>query len=142
LIIVQEYPTLRFEEKTYSFSNYTYPVPIRIINSDLHIKSFNDTFDFIFNELMTLDERNLYIKEKTLTIEQIQKFITRLLEDDKLKLKFYKHTNNFKKILIERDINITELVDDQKAMSDDIIRQFIIRELYEQKFEYIEATKK
>jgi hypothetical protein len=137
-----KYSRLRFEEKTYSFSDYTYPVPIRLINTDLHIHSFNDTFDFIFNQIMTLDERNVYIKVKTLTIEQINNFITRLIEDDKLKLKFYKHTNNFERILIEYKIDTTELVDDQISLSNDIIRQFIIGELYEKKFQYIEATKR
>jgi hypothetical protein len=137
----KKYPRLQFEEKTYSFSNYTYPVPIRLINTDLHIRSFNDTFDFIFNQIMTFDERNIYIREKTLTIEQIQKFITRLIEDDKLKLTFYNHRNDFKEKLIEIGINTTELVDEQKSTSDDIIRHFIIEELYEKKYQYIEAIK-
>ena len=117
----KEYPTLRFEEKTYSFSNYTYPVPIRTINEELHIYSYCDTFDFIVNYIMTLDERIHYIKYNVLSVEKIDILIDRLFSNRRL-LELFKI-----KINLVRN-------------TDRMIEYFIYDELIK-RYEYIEGIK-
>jgi hypothetical protein len=80
----QRYPRLRFEQKTYSFSNYTYPVPIQTINQELHIDSYNNIFNFIANNVMTLAERIDYIKYKRLSYDKMHELIDRVANTPKL----------------------------------------------------------
>jgi hypothetical protein len=120
----QNYPSLRFEQKRYSFSNYTYPVPIKIINKKVHIESFRSPiFDFIVNYVMTISERYAYISYKTLSHQQINELINKFLED--------------RNIVKEYDTLYNKTL---TSNTDDDIREYIYNELTKE-FEYIEAIK-
>lgn len=80
----KRYRTLRFEEKTYSFLNYTYPVPIKTINQAFHIDSYNSIFNFIVNNVMTRYERIDYIKNKQLSEKTIYILVDRVLSNIRL----------------------------------------------------------
>jgi len=111
----QRYPRLRFEQKTYSFSNYTYPVPIKTINQELHIDSYNNIFNFIANNVMTLDERIYYIRYKRLSADKMYELIDRVAYTPQL----------------SRQYGLTTYLD---------IEQSIFFELTKQ-YDYIEGTK-
>ena len=120
----QKYPSLRFEQKRYSFYDYTYPVPIKTINQQLHIQSDRSTiFDFIVNYVMSLPERFEYIKYKTLSTPKINYLINRFLYDRNL-------VENYD-IMYKKNL---------ARYKPDDIRKFIYDELTKN-FEYIEATK-
>ena len=136
----EKYKLLRFEEKTYTFSNYTYPVPIRTINENSEICLRNKTIDFIGNKVMTPDERRNYINNKIITNDLTSNIIRRITENNNMKLEFYTHTSEFTEILNKIGIDTTQIIDDQIAVSNDIIGTFINDEL-NKPFKYIEGTK-
>jgi len=80
----EKYPRLRFEPKRYSFLNYTYPVPIKTINQELHIDSYNNIFNFIANNVMTRDERIDYITYKSLSVDKMNELINRVIYSTQL----------------------------------------------------------
>jgi len=111
----QRYPRLRFEQKTYSFSNYTYPVPIKTINQELHIDSYNNIFNFIANNVMTLAERIDYIKYKRLSYHKMHELIDRVAYTPQL----------------FREYGLTTHFDIEKSIFFELTKEF----------EYIEGTK-
>jgi hypothetical protein len=137
----EKYSQLRFEEKTYTFSNYIYPVPIRTVNENLEINLCNETIDFIGNKVMTLDERRDYINNKIITDDLTSNIISRITENNNMKLEFYTHTSKFTEILKTIDIDTTQIIDEQIGVSNDIIGTFIKDEL-NKPFKFIEGTKK
>jgi len=126
----QRYPSLRFEQKTYSFSNYTYPVPIKTIktiNQELHIDSYNNIFNFIANNVMTLAERIDYINYKRLSYDKMHELINRVANTTKLFREY---------VLIERDTpklvrGLTTHFDIEKEIFFELTKQY----------DYIEGTK-
>jgi hypothetical protein len=80
----EKYPRLRFEPKIYSFLNYTYPVPIKTINQELHIDSYNNIFNFIANNVMTRDERIDYITYKSLSVDKMNELINKVIYSTQL----------------------------------------------------------
>jgi hypothetical protein len=137
----EKYQLLRFEEKTYTFSNYTYPVPIRTINENFEINLFDETIDFIGNKVMSPDERRNYINNKIITDDLTSNIIRRITENNNMKLEFYTHTSEFTEILNTIGIDTTQIIDEQIAVSNDIIGKFIKDEL-NKPFKFIEGTKK
>jgi hypothetical protein len=137
----QKYSQLNFEEKTYTFSNYTYPVPIRIINENLEINLFDETLSFIVNRVMTLDERRNYINNKTISPDLTSDIIRRITENDNIKFEFYTHTSKFTKLLNTLGIDTTQIIDEQIIVSNEIITHFI-RNVLNEPYKYIEGTKK
>jgi hypothetical protein len=127
----KEYPNLRFEQKTFSFSNYTYPVPIRLINEELHIDSYNPIFNFIFNQIMNLNERIAYIRDKTLSDRQINDLIDRLLYDRRL-------LNSFNPIMASQK-TVRHLLGPPPYTNRNIDK--VIYDELKKRFEYIEGTK-
>ena len=87
----EKYPRLSFAEKTYSYANYSYPVPIKTINQE--IDSYNSIFNFIANNVMTLSERIDYIRNKRLSDSQINEFINRVLSRTRLFNNFCQETD-------------------------------------------------
>lgn len=137
----QKYSQLNFEEKTYTFSNYTYPVPIRIINENLEIDLLDKTLSFIVNRVMTLDERRNYINNKTISLDLTSDIIRRITENDNIKFEFYTHTSKFTRLLNTLGIDTTQIIDEQIRFSNEIITNFI-RNVLNESHKYIEGTKK
>ncbi len=72
----ERYPRLQFDLKKYTLLDYTYPVPIRIKQfRDNYIVTSLTILSFIFNQLFTIDEKDYYIKNKTLLINKVYEFI-------------------------------------------------------------------
>ena len=84
----EKYPRLRFEQKRYSFANYTYPVPIKTINQELHIDSYNSRLNFIANNVMTRAERIDYIRYKRLSEGKMYELIYRVIDRPELSREF------------------------------------------------------
>jgi hypothetical protein len=74
--LAKTYPMFNVEFKTYTYSNYTYPVPLNIIHEPIII--------FTYKNIMTLEEQELYVKEKKISQDKINEFAHRLLYNDKL----------------------------------------------------------
>ena len=127
----QKYPSLRFEQKTFSFSNYTYPVPIKTINEELHIDSYNPIFDFIFNQIMNLNERIVYIRDKTLSDRQINDLIDRLL--------YHRQLLNSFNLIMESQKTVRHLLGPPPYTNRNIDK--VIYNELKKRFEYIEATR-
>jgi hypothetical protein len=75
--LAKKYPMFNVELKTYTFSNFTYPVPINI--------NYHKLIKFTFEHIMTPEEQDIYVKERTLSEDKINEFAHRLLINDELK---------------------------------------------------------
>lgn len=84
----RNYINLSFEEKTYSFQNYSYPVPIRYLEDNFFIDVYDEVINFIVNIVMNLEERKDYIRLKILTSGKIGELIARVLFDKELEISF------------------------------------------------------
>ena len=119
----KNYINLSFEEKTYSFQNYSYPVPIRYLEDNFFIDVYDEVINFIVNIVMNLEERKDYIRLKILTSGKIGELIARVLFDKELERNFL-------------DIHQVK----KNGVNKDKIQDYIYeRFYYESKF--IEATK-
>jgi hypothetical protein len=75
--LAKKYPMFNVELKTYTFCNFTYPVPINI--------NYHKLIKFTFEVIMTPEEQALYITERTMSKDKINEFAHRLLINDDLK---------------------------------------------------------
>lgn len=135
------FPRLIFEKKTYTFANYTYPVPIRISEdvedkNNIMINVYNTVVNFVVNVVMNLEERMNYIHNKKVSTEKIIQLCNRINLSDDLK-------NN----ILENNIIPTEILNLCKISENPnkydlslILEEFIWNEFNIQ-LEYIEATK-
>jgi len=119
----ETYPEFNFEKKIYTFKNYTYPVPIRILEDNGKILIFNTEVEFIFNEIMSYEERLEYIETKIITDDLINQLSSRIFRNQELKTKFCNLLNIY-----------------EYEISEDIIKMFIDSILLV-KYKYIEAIK-
>lgn len=74
--LAKKYPIFNVELKTYTYSNFTYPVPINI--------NYHKLIKFTFEKIMTPEEQALYITERTMSKDKINEFAHRLLENPEL----------------------------------------------------------
>jgi len=131
-----KYTSLRFEQKTYSFSDYTYPVPIRIINPDLQILTFNNFVDLIVNSVMNLIERTDYIKNKKISIEKIIQLANRIKRSVELQRLILE-----KNIIPENILSICKDTENPIGYNLEIILENFLSTKFTEEFEYIEAIK-
>ena len=130
----EKYPKFTFEEKTYTFRNYTYPVPIRKLIDNDKINTYYEKINFIFNEIMNKEERLNYIKSPVISPELVHKLKIRILEEEEEKLqKFYDIFNILSFDRISKD----------KILKNDTVDtiRYNINLTLMPKFKYIEATK-
>lgn len=80
---------LDFTEKTYTFANYEYPVPIRHYlkpdssgESKLIINIYNDSVNYVINEVLNLEEKLSYINKKKLNLDasKIDELVNRIIQ--------------------------------------------------------------
>ena len=70
-----------FEKVMYTLKNYTYPVPIRIDNTNQILLYDESKSLIIFNIIMTSDERQGYLKDKIISEDLINELAERILEN-------------------------------------------------------------
>jgi len=119
----KNYINLSFEEKTYSFQNYSYPVPIRYLEDNFFIDVYDEVINFIVNIVMNLEERKDYIRLKILTSGKIGELIARVLFDKELERNFL-------------DIHQVK----KNGVNKDKIQDYIYERFYDES-KFIEATK-
>lgn len=73
----KKYPMFDVELKTYKYSNFTYPVPLNIMHEPL--------IKFTYENIMTQEEKDTYVKERKMSEYKINEFADRLLINDELK---------------------------------------------------------
>ena len=59
----KKYSNFTFEKKYYTYENYTYPVPLRIVNSEI---------EHIFNNLFDNNTKQIFLDTKKINIKDIQ----------------------------------------------------------------------
>jgi len=129
----RKYHRLRFEKKTFSFQDYTYPVPIRIINEQFEFLTYNPIVDFVLNT-MDINGRERYFNMKYISDEEIINLATNVYDN---------HKDNFEPIIPHetRELyNSPELINIPEYQRDVIVG--LIHTNFIKQYEYIEATKK
>jgi hypothetical protein len=140
--LINRYSRLNFEKKSFTFANYTYPVPIRIYKDEqnddnVKINVFNELVNFIVNLVMNLKERMDYIKTKKVSIEKIIQLCDRINRSDKLK------ENILEKSLIPIELlDVCKINDNPVEYNFSLILGELIWNEFNKNFEYIEAIKK
>ena len=113
----ENYPKFDVELKTYTFTNFTYPVPLNINNTS-YIKMAYDI-------LMTEEERNNYNITKMFNNEQIEQLIIRMRESEGLSKQVLD--------LVEREI--------RRKISIDIFRELLLEQFNKIRYYYILTLK-
>jgi hypothetical protein len=136
------YTQLTFELKSYTYSNYTYPVPIRIIPNDdinnvnnqyLKFEVYDPFINFVLNEVMDPEDIVDYVNTKLITREKLSVFCNKILLTPVLKNKIELLIPNYMLNLCKKN---------EKYDISLILSHFFIIKFEETKMYYIEATKK
>lgn len=77
----QNFPALSFELNSYTYLDFVYPVPIKIINENYNINETSEEINFLVNNIMELDERINYVEKKKITDEDLNKFSQRIIDN-------------------------------------------------------------
>jgi hypothetical protein len=135
----KRFERLNFQKKTYTYANYTYPVPIRIYQNDsnFEINVYNQIVNFIVNDVMNLEEKTKYINTKKVSIEKIIQLCDRIKTSIDLKNKI------LEKNLISREfLDLCKIKDNPIEYNLSLILGEIVWNEFNIELEYIEATKK
>ncbi len=135
----RRFPQFIFREKTYTLADYTYPVPIRIIDDQYHIRVYNEVVELVVNEVMTQEERKNYVDSKKISDEKLNELIDRINVNNQLK------KNIIQRELIPRDLleilvdptNPNEPMENKLEL---ILNEFIMNK-FKTELKYIEAEK-
>jgi hypothetical protein len=130
----KRYSRLQFELKKFTYLNYIFPIPFKIINPYNHIIANDDILSFIFNKVMSLDERNDYIINKKLSEEKIIEFVERVVSNNDLKQEFFEQ---FIKLRTQSDVEYLE-ADPKRTFN--LIYNIVIKK-FQREYIYMEGTK-
>lgn len=131
------YPNFIFEMKSFSFLDYTYPVPLRITNPELEIATFMEFVDFIVNKVMNFEERKNYVETKKISIEKLIQLTDRISRSEDIKRVIIE-----KRFIPNELLNICEDRANPLGFNIEIILDTFISNEFQKNFNYIEATKR
>jgi hypothetical protein len=131
-----KYRLLTFEEKHHNYINYSYPVKMRIIDTEhSYVNLFNELMNFIVNKVMSIDERLLYINDNKISYYRIVDLCVRITSNNELsqKIKEYIPSEILKickcnSSLDDCDLNL-------------ILEEYLVN-VFSEKLRYVECTKK
>lgn len=97
--------SLEFSQKNYTYENYSYPVPIRLIHNantnKLTINVFDDVVNFFANVVMNSNELQNYVDQKSIARGKLIELIQRVIDSEEL-------SRQMKILLPKKILNISD----------------------------------